>query len=82
MGAAMHKEPFWVVWNPIHGLPRVQHSSEEAAVNEAKRLARNNKGQNFYVLAASHHVIVDPVNVTRISAGTAQRPWDDRDIPF
>ncbi len=42
--------PFWVVWNPSHGLPRYQHYTAEEARNEAKRLAALNPGQDFYVL--------------------------------
>lgn len=43
---------FWVVWNPMAGPPTFQHHSPGAARAEATRLARENLGQRFYVLAA------------------------------
>jgi len=55
-------EQFFVVWNPAHGLPRHQHMTEEAAKNEAMRLASHNPGQDFYVLACVGKARrVDPV---------------------
>ena len=43
-------EVFWVVWNPSAFPPRVRHSSYESARTEAKRLARANPDQQFFVL--------------------------------
>lgn len=63
---------FFVVWNPGRGLPRFRHDSHEAAKTEAKRLARQHPGEEFYVLAATGRAMLkDPVD------------WDDCDeIPF
>lgn len=43
---------FWVVWNPFRGPPTMKHESRDRAQAEAERLARENPGENFYVLAA------------------------------
>lgn len=43
---------FYVVWNPNGGPPRVRHSSEENAKQEALRLAEQNPGHEFIVLAS------------------------------
>lgn len=44
---------FWIVWNPDSPrTPRYRHFSEEDADSEAFRLAIENPGQTFYVLAA------------------------------
>jgi hypothetical protein len=46
-------ESFYVVWNPRGGNPRVRHDYEGQAEQEAERLARENPGQQFYVLRAT-----------------------------
>ena len=46
-------QPFFVVWNPDHGLPRMQHLDHEAAKAEAKRLAEQNPGERFFVLGVT-----------------------------
>lgn len=43
---------FYVVWNPNGGPPRVRHSCEENAKQEAMRLAEQNPGHEFVVLAS------------------------------
>lgn len=43
---------FYVVWNPNGGPPRVRHQCEEAAKQEALRLAEQNPGHEFIVLAS------------------------------
>lgn len=45
--------PFYVIWNPAHGLPRFRHHSSADAEREAKRLATENPGQEFFVLLAT-----------------------------
>lgn len=45
---------FWMVWNVNGRAPTVAHPSEEAANNEAIRLARVAPGQEFVVLQALH----------------------------
>lgn len=55
---------FWVVWNPGHGSPRVRHESQTVAEREAHRLAIENPGVEFYVLAAVKEFKArDPVEV-------------------
>lgn len=46
-------DEFWIVWCPTgpHA-PRVRHRTFDAATAEAKRLANENPGAEFYVLAA------------------------------
>jgi len=41
---------FWLVWNPLGGSPTHQHPSLHLAKTEAERLARQNPGQDFFVL--------------------------------
>ena len=41
---------FWVVWCERMGPPSVKHLTKDAAVKEAKRLAGQNNGLNFFVL--------------------------------
>ena len=42
--------PFYLVWNPGNRNPRVRHPNRSLAVMEARRLARENPGQEFVVL--------------------------------
>lgn len=44
---------FWMVYNPRHSAPRVQHPTHKEAVAEAQRLARLQPDDTFYVLAVS-----------------------------
>jgi hypothetical protein len=46
----MKREGFWMVWNENGGMPRVKHATCAAAVAEAERLARSNRGETFIVL--------------------------------
>ena len=72
------EQPFWCVWSPQGRSPTYRHDSELSALMEAKRLAKLNPEQSFYVLEAVSHVIVDPVTVTRIT----HRHQDDFQVPF
>jgi len=64
-------EMFWIVWNPRGAsMPRVRHATEALAVAEAERLARENAGQQFFVLQANHMRSVD--GMTRVTLGRAQ----------
>jgi len=45
-------ETFFVVWNPMGGNPTMRHPLEISARREAERLARQNPGQDFFVLEA------------------------------
>ena len=48
----MQPQPFWLVWCPTRSAPTVRQPSYIVAETEAKRLARINPGESFYVLAA------------------------------
>lgn len=53
-------EPFWVVWNPTQGIPRVKHKSALDARIEAARLSGNHNGVLFYVMKVEREVITPP----------------------
>jgi hypothetical protein len=74
---------FWMVYGLHQGAPTARHKTEQSAVTEAKRLARNNPDVEFFVLETTHHVVKRDVDVSRISesGGLYQRDLDD-DIPF
>lgn len=42
---------FYIVWNPNGRNPAYKHTSYKSALDEAKRLAASNAGQEFIVLA-------------------------------
>jgi len=44
--------PGFFVWNPARGRPQFQHATYDAAVAEAKRLAGECPGEEFFVLGA------------------------------
>jgi hypothetical protein len=46
----MKSEQFWLVWNPVGRSPTHKHFTDRQAHDEAKRLAKANAGQAFYVL--------------------------------
>ena len=58
------------------GMPTFRHHTYEAAEQEAQRLARLDRGQEFIVLAAMSKVKVTDVTIERLGA-----PSDD-DLPF
>jgi len=56
----MNDFEFWLVWSPTGTTPpSYRHLSELSAINEAERLARLNKGAEFYVLRATEMRQVD-----------------------
>jgi hypothetical protein len=63
---------FWVIWNPTHGLPKVRHQFESSARSEATRLARENPGQQFFMLEA-----VEVIEATGVA-----RKQLERTVPF
>lgn len=75
MSAAI--EPFWMVYGIGQGAPTHRHSSKQAALNEASRLARLNSGVAFVVLEAVTGVIKNDVRIFEIDG----KGYDDG-IPF
>lgn len=45
------EHPGFLVWNPDARYPRFDHDTADDARREAERLARENPGQDFYVMA-------------------------------
>ena len=43
--------PFWLVWSEDGRAPMHKHRDRDAAETEAARLASNNQGRSFHVLA-------------------------------
>lgn len=62
----MSDEPFWMVYGGGQGAPRVMHATREIAEAEAKRLARNNPGVEFYVLESVSRAMKHDVEFVRI----------------
>ena len=60
----MQEAVFWMVWRKDGNAPTHQHSSLGLAQKEAERLARQNPGATFYVLAAKESRCVD--NMRRV----------------
>lgn len=51
--------PFWLVWNPEGNAPTKRHLTEQSAINEAERLARQCRGKRFTVLRSIETRVVD-----------------------
>lgn len=60
-------EEFWVVWNPAGRAPMVRHNNLSGANGEARRLARENPGQHFYVLKALSVSVSDLVTTHNLT---------------
>jgi hypothetical protein len=63
----MKPQPFFLVWNPTRGAPTVKQATYGIAENEAKRLARQAPGEEFFVLACVARVQKIDVGVTRFT---------------
>lgn len=72
----MDGQPFYVVWSPENGPPRVRHQYRERAVSEATRLARQSPGSEFFVMMATDRFVKDEVQRTTLFRD------DDGQIPF
>lgn len=74
--SCQHK--FWMVWNPNGRQPRHMHMNRVAADQEAQRLARENPGEQFFVLKSmtGFTAIPQPVETIKI------RPALPDEIPF
>lgn len=71
---------FWMVWNPEGNAPRFKHDTIAAAVTEAERLARLNRGAEFYVLMAVEVRQVDDMKrITLHPEGSSDERFE---LPF
>lgn len=68
----MSEKQFYLVWNLQRSVPTCQHWSHQTAMQEAERLARQNPGQRFYVVAATHFVERSDLRVVEL----------DPELPF
>jgi hypothetical protein len=71
------KQPFFVVWQPSTGYTKYRHTSQEAAEEEAVRLAKQNLGQEFIVLLSMSSLVVNKVQREEFDLGSLPTP-----IPF
>lgn len=80
-GTEMSEPLFWIVWCIGGGSPTVRHEGFHAARDEARRLARNNPGQQFVVCAAAVGYIKRDVDEVGYLSPDTWRALDE-DIPF
>ena len=62
----MNAPQFYVVWSPQGFAPKFRHGSETSAEEEAKRLARENPGKKFHVLAHIGTAFKEEVTYSRV----------------
>lgn len=67
----------YFVWNPAGGPPTYRHDDQEAATNEARRLAEQNPGQTFMVVAT-----IGAFSLPKPGPRWTPLEPDDRSIPF
>jgi hypothetical protein len=67
---------FWMVWNMARSAPTVAHPTLESAEREAKRLARLNSGQRFYVCQGLRYFEKNDVATVELNVS------EDDGIPF
>jgi hypothetical protein len=65
--ALIAKKPFWVVWNPRGGYPKVRHRTLAEAAAEAERLSKEVPGRHFYVLEALGFAMTHLTAQTRVT---------------
>lgn len=72
----MNESGFYMVWNKNGRTPRYRHKSSRCAIDEAKRLAHLNEGQDFFVLKAIKKVtVISPIQIFDLDD-------NDPEIPF
>lgn len=69
-------DQFYMVYRDNSGSTKVKHGSYNEAENEAKRLASNQPGDRFYILAAVSAFEVELVKKTIMPVFTALRVGD------
>ncbi|RQM48671.1 hypothetical protein [Paraburkholderia tropica] len=69
-------KPFFLVWSPTgQKPPTFKHPSRQGAVMEAERLAREHRGQKFFVLATTDSRIVDDMVRSTFALETDEPPF-------
>ena len=71
---------FWMVWNPAARGPAFKHDTRKSADDEAKRLAKANPRQSFFVLKAMGGFMATPVLTVPDEPEPIEMVEDD--IPF
>lgn len=67
----------YLVFNKNGNMPQFVHETEESARKEAERLARNHRGEKFYVFEAIACVTLNEFKWAEIRGENA-----DQEIPF
>lgn len=66
---------FYFVWNPMGRAPSFRHATYDAALGEAKRLARDNAGQEFIILGAMTRCVVETLRVVNLDTSSLEIPF-------
>jgi len=66
---------FWMVYGLGRRAPVHEHLSEELAANEARRLARENRGVTFFVLKAQRGYLVPDPAVEEVEVEPDEVPF-------
>lgn len=69
-------QQFWVVWREHGGSPTYKHFEKRHAQDEARRLAKQCPGSQFFILKATDGVRAEDPKTTRI------RLVPSNDVPF
>ncbi len=70
-------QQFWMIYGIGQRAPEMRHDSHQSAIEEAKRLARNNPGKTFVVLEA-----VNAITKREFDTVTFRAKREYQDIPF
>lgn len=68
--------PFWFVWNPCGRNPSYKHPTEESAMQEAKRLAKEYAGE----YGCGTFIVLQSVAAFKMQRVNLAPPMDD--VPF
>jgi hypothetical protein len=84
---AKSNHPGFLVWNPFGRAPHYRHMTLDAAQEEAKRLARLNAGERFYVLVPVSMALTERPEAKTFPISALTDPVnpdlaEDDDLPF